>query len=67
MITITFNGTKKQVNRALTLKDFLQQEQYHLTYAAIAINRNFIPRSQYETTEIQDGDLIECVVPMQGG
>ncbi|WP_370981362.1 sulfur carrier protein ThiS [Agaribacterium sp. ZY112] len=34
---------------------------------AIAINEQFIPRSEYNNTELKDGDRVEILSPMQGG
>ncbi len=34
---------------------------------AIAVNETFVPRSAYEQTQIQEGDKLEIVAPMQGG
>ncbi|WP_096085277.1 sulfur carrier protein ThiS [Agaribacterium haliotis] len=34
---------------------------------AIAVNAQFIPRSNYDTIELQDGDSVEILSPMQGG
>ena len=33
----------------------------------IALNQNFIPRSQYETTMLNQGDELELLSPMAGG
>ncbi|SFR56101.1 sulfur carrier protein ThiS [Thiomicrospira sp. ALE5] len=34
---------------------------------ALALNENFVPKSQYANTTIQENDRIEIVAPMQGG
>ncbi|WP_144393594.1 sulfur carrier protein ThiS [Pleionea sediminis] len=34
---------------------------------AIAINDNFVPRSQYQTITLKNNDRIELLSPMQGG
>lgn len=33
----------------------------------IALNQNFLPRSQYQNTQLQDNDAIELLSPMAGG
>jgi sulfur carrier protein len=34
---------------------------------ALALNENFVPKSQYAHTQIHEHDRIEIVAPMQGG
>ncbi|MCB6184235.1 sulfur carrier protein ThiS [Leeia sp. TBRC 13508] len=34
---------------------------------AIAVNQTFVPRSQYQTLTMNDGDAIEIVQAMAGG
>lgn len=34
---------------------------------ALALNENFVPKSQYADTLINENDRIEIVAPMQGG
>ncbi|AEG32354.1 sulfur carrier protein ThiS [Thiomicrospira cyclica] len=34
---------------------------------ALALNENFVPKSQYADTPIAENDRIEIVAPMQGG
>ncbi|MBE0493477.1 MAG: sulfur carrier protein ThiS [Thiomicrospira sp.] len=34
---------------------------------ALALNQNFVPKSQYANTLINENDRIEIVAPMQGG
>ena len=33
----------------------------------IALNQNFVPRSQYQEIRLQDSDAIELLSPMAGG
>lgn len=34
---------------------------------ALALNENFVPKSQYADTLVNENDRIEIVAPMQGG
>lgn len=34
---------------------------------ALALNENFVPKSQYADTLLNENDRIEIVAPMQGG
>lgn len=67
MITVTFNGASHNIGVNISLAQFLKSQAFELTYAALAINREFIPRDEYATTKLKANDKIECVMPMQGG
>lgn len=68
---ITINGQQKDMPKdfeaPLNLYDVLEQEQVIGMMIAVAQNGNFVPKSAYETTLINDGDALEIVAPMQGG
>ncbi len=66
MKLITFNGTQQQTTSD-TLAELLQRLQANTSQSAVAVNQNFVPRSQYAQTLINDGDYIELLTPMQGG
>ncbi len=59
--------TKKWPDYELTLEEFLNSLDVEIGYAAIAINREFVPRAEFAQVILQAGDKIECVMPMQGG
>ncbi len=48
------------------LQAFLQQECPAQPFA-IAVNDQFIAKTQYEKTALNDGDRIEILSPMSGG
>lgn len=64
---ITLNGQPKSFEAPLNLYDILEQEELIGMMIAVAQNGTFVPKSEYETTTIKDGDDIEIVAPMQGG
>jgi sulfur carrier protein len=65
MINICFNGQQQSVTAGCSI----QQVTSHLADKefVIALNQHFIPRSQYSTTQLQEGDAIELLSPMAGG
>ncbi len=67
MITVRLNDQPKILKEASPLAEALKEWGYQNNYVAIAINRNFIPHTQYTTTFLNDGDAIDVVAPMQGG
>lgn len=67
MITIHLNSEKIAYTHKVTLLELLDGKGYKTGCFAIAVNRQFVPRGQYEITQLQDGDQIDVVTPMQGG
>lgn len=67
MIKIYLNAEQRILQNPTSLMEALTEWGYSDNFFAIAINRNFIPHSQYQTTFLQEGDTIEVVTPMQGG
>ncbi len=68
MITILINGESKTIAENLSVTALLQQLNYtDITTTAIAINLEFVSRSNYDEIIIQANDDVEIVTPMQGG
>jgi len=67
MLTIYLNSKKLTFTTTITLDEILQNNGYAAGHFAIAINRQFIPRASYAARQLQDGDQIDIVTPMQGG
>lgn len=64
---ITLNGQPKNFEAPLNLYDILEQEELIGMMIAVAQNGTFVPKAEYQTTPITEGDAIEIVAPMQGG
>lgn len=67
MICIMLNGKEKTLQTNATLKDALTEIDEHLKPFAVALNRHFVPQSQYSNVLLKEGDVVEIVTPMQGG
>lgn len=68
MIKIQFNNQIMQIPKTTTLHDFLSQQGLSKEQGfAIAINQSFVPRANYATSFLQEGDEINVIKPMQGG
>jgi len=53
---------------AATLAELLVAEGHDLAAAmACAINRGFVPRTQWAGRELAEGDCIDVIVPVTGG
>ena len=69
MIKISVNNQITELAKPQVLSDFLEDTQNSSQNAsyAVAINGEFIPRSVYSSTTIDDGDEIDIVHPIGGG
>ena len=67
MITVTVNGEARQFEAALRFEQLV--ERLGLSGKRIAVERNgeIVPRSQFSTRELADGDRLEIVVAVGGG
>ncbi|MGS0497924.1 sulfur carrier protein ThiS [Pseudoalteromonas mariniglutinosa] len=63
---ITINGESFELVNTSNLTQALQQFAAKEPFA-VAINGQFIPRSQCDTHLLNEGDSIELLSPIQGG
>lgn len=66
-MSITVNGAAHPLPAPLTISAFLQDNGYGDKLVAVAVNGQFVPRSKHGSAQIQSGDAVEIVAPMQGG
>ena len=64
---ITVNGQPMDVADATTVEVLLERLAVKREYAAVAVNRDVTPKSQYASVVLRDGDKVEIVRPMGGG
>ena len=67
MISVRFVDEIINIEKNSTLAELLVKQNYQNNGTIIALNRKFIPASLYDTTCLQENDLIEIIIPMQGG
>ena len=51
----------------MTLGAYLDENNYRRTYIAVEKNGEILPKSEYDTTYLNDGDKIEIVSFVGGG
>ena len=66
MFKIFLNEKALLLEKNICLQELLEQEYSDFSFA-VALNRTFIPRSQYLTIYFNDGDHVDIITPMQGG
>jgi sulfur carrier protein len=50
-----------------SIADLLQMLGFASPHFAIAVNLQFVPRTQHDSTQLHEGDCVEILAPMQGG
>lgn len=67
MISIVINGERREFSQPLALTQLI--EELGLAGKRIAIERNgeIVPRSQFGSANVADGDRLEIVVAVGGG
>ncbi|MCH2175354.1 MAG: sulfur carrier protein ThiS [Lentisphaeria bacterium] len=66
-MSITLNGETVALPESQTLASFIEAQGYAGQTFAVALNESFVPKAQYQSTQLQAGDNVEIVAPMQGG
>jgi sulfur carrier protein len=67
MITIEFNGVASQVDEESTVEDLLRLSNVQSRFCAVELNLEIVPKDQYATRSLCDGDKIEVVTLVGGG
>lgn len=67
MIQVSLNNEPTPIAANTSLSDALLQWGYGDSKIAVAINSEFVPRSNYAERTILAGDLIDIVKPVGGG
>ena len=61
------NGETHELREGLTLQQALKQLGFTQNSYAVAVNLDFVPRSDYDKKVLREGDKVEVVTPRQGG
>ncbi|MCG8427201.1 MAG: sulfur carrier protein ThiS [Chromatiales bacterium] len=64
---IFINGEERQVTENLTMSDLVIQLELTGQRIAIEVNEELVPRSTFETHQLNAGDQIEIVNAIGGG
>ena len=63
----TVNGTKKELPGVFSVKEYLEQNGYVISQIAVELNEEILPKTEYVSTVLKDGDVMEIVRFMGGG
>ena len=67
MIRITVNGKVNELEHSMTVEQMLDSVEVPPNYLAVEVNAMVVPREQYTTHPIENGDQIELVTLVGGG
>lgn len=66
-IDVTVNGEERRVATGLTVTGLLRSFGLHPGLVVVERNREILPRSSYEETTVEEGDVLELVHFVGGG
>lgn len=66
-MTVTINGQSKQIADLASLAALIDSLGMKADRVAVELNREIVPRSQWDATPIRDGDRLEIVQFVGGG
>lgn len=64
---IKINGKEVPNAKGMTVREYLLSQDYRPELVAVELNFNILPKTQYETHIINEGDILEIVCFMGGG
>ena len=64
---IKINGEFAENIAGKNITEYLTENGYDLKRLAVEVNGNILPKAQYESTLLQDGDSVEIVSFVGGG
>ena len=69
MPRIVVNGEEREIPREMNVMELLKEVgvQFREVGLAVAINEEVVPKSEYETRIVREGDKVEIVQLVGGG
>ena len=67
-MNITVAGEKKEVKEGLTVSELIVAENVETPqYVTVSVNEEFVESSEFDSTVLKEGDVIEFLYFMGGG
>ena len=67
MITLSVNGERRRLPAETDLVSFLEELEVDVRLVAVAHNGDVIPRKDYASVRLREGDALEIVRMVGGG
>ncbi|ACO02982.1 MAG TPA: thiamine biosynthesis protein ThiS [Persephonella sp.] len=64
---VIINGEEREFDRELTIKELVEKLGIKAPNYAVAVGMEVIPKSEYDSYKIKDGDKVEIVTFVGGG
>jgi len=64
---IRLNGKAVELDAGITIQQLMTRLGYDRKNVAVAVNREFVPRSSHQNHGLKENDEVDVVAPMQGG
>lgn len=64
---IVINGEEKSIEGPSTVERLLRSLEISLRGCAVELNREIVPRSEYASTPVKEGDRLEIIHMVGGG
>ena len=64
---IRLNGDSISGCEGITVEELVNRQNFNKSRSAVEINGTIIPKKDYETTQIQENDVVEVVSFVGGG
>ncbi|MEU9341158.1 sulfur carrier protein ThiS [Streptomyces sp. NPDC048278] len=66
-VTISVNGERREIAPGTALDSLVRSLTVAPSGVAAAVNETVVPRGQWATTGLADGDRVEVLTAVQGG
>ena len=66
-MTLTVNGADRALAETTTVADVVRGLGGDPSGCAVAVNDEVVPRGDWSTVELRDGDRVEVLTAVQGG
>jgi sulfur carrier protein len=66
-VSLTVNGEAREAPVGATVRGLVELLQLDGRRVAVAVNRDVVPRSEYTTRALRDGDRVEILEAVGGG
>ena len=67
MISLTVNGKARSLENSIDLESYLVSFDVNMEHVAVGYNGEVIKKDQFPQVRLQDGDVLEIVLPVGGG
>lgn len=64
---ITLNGQQTEIKDGITVAELLGEKQFRIALVAVEYNGRILKKNEYDTTVLNDSDVVEVVSFMGGG